>query len=55
MEYTPASAEVQDKEKLLHLKKNLTDLYLKEMNVTREMIWDYLSVTIAVRMGECPN
>lgn len=27
----------------------------KEMNVTREMIWDYLSVIIAARIGECPD
>ena len=25
------------------------------MNVTREMIQDYLSVIIAARAGECPN
>lgn len=36
-------------------KSILTDLYLKEMNVTREMIWDYLSVIIAARIGECPD
>ncbi|MBW7452995.1 phosphotransferase family protein [Paenibacillus sepulcri] len=55
VEYTPVPAEANDRETLLHFKKTLADLYLIEMNVTREMIQDYLSVIIAARAGECPN
>ena len=55
MEYTPVPAEADDRETLLRLKKTLTDHYLIEMNVTREMISDYLSVIRTARMGECPN
>lgn len=55
VEYTPVPADADDRETLLRYKKSLADLYLKEMNVTREMIQDYLFVIIAARMGECPN
>jgi thiamine kinase-like enzyme len=55
VEYTPVPIEVEDREMLLHFKKTLADLYLMQMNVTREMIQDYLSVIIEARVGECPN
>ncbi|SHO53188.1 aminoglycoside phosphotransferase family protein [Anaerocolumna xylanovorans] len=54
-EYTPVPPETKDRDMILHFKKTLSDLYLMQMNVTREMIKDYLSVIIAVRKGECPN
>lgn len=55
VEYTPVPADADDRETLLRLKKTLADLYLIEMNVTREMIQDYLSVITAARVGECPD
>lgn len=55
VEYTPVPVEVDNREMLLEFKKTLADLYLVEMDVTREMIQDYLSVIIAARAGECPN
>jgi uncharacterized protein (TIGR02172 family) len=55
VEYTPVPTEVGDRETLLRSKKKLADLYLVEMNVTREKIQDYLSVIISARAGECPN
>lgn len=55
VEYTPVPTEASDKEALLHFKKTLSDLYLMKMNVTREMIKDFLSVIIMARKGECPN
>jgi thiamine kinase-like enzyme len=55
VEYTPVPEDVDDRESLLRLKKMLADLYLIEMNVTREMIHDYLSVIATARVGECPN
>lgn len=55
VEYTPVPANAEDREMLLRFKKTLADLYLIEMNVTREMIQDYLSVIITARTGECPD
>ncbi|MCB2309149.1 phosphotransferase [Clostridium estertheticum] len=55
VEYTPAPIDVDDREIFLRFKKILADLYLMQMNVTREMIQDYLFVIIAARVGECPN
>ncbi|GAA0765524.1 aminoglycoside phosphotransferase family protein [Clostridium subterminale] len=55
VEYTPVSIEVGDREMLLRFKKTLADLYLMQMNVTREMIQDYLAVIIEARVGECPE
>ncbi|WP_346917077.1 aminoglycoside phosphotransferase family protein [Clostridium sp.] len=55
VEYTPVSIDVEDREMLLRFKKTLADLYLMQMNVTREMIQDYLAVIIVARVGECPE
>ncbi len=55
VEYTPVSSKANDKDLILYLKKSLTELYLKRMNVTRDMIQDYLTVIIVIRKGECPN
>ncbi len=55
IEYTPVPVGSKDKEMLFKFKKTLADLYLMQMNVTREMIQDYLSVIIAARVGECPK
>jgi len=55
VEYTPVPIEMDDREMLLRFKKRLADLYLIQMNVTRGMIQNYLSVIIAARVGECPN
>lgn len=55
VEYTPVPIGTDNIEMLLEFKKTLADLYLIQMNVTREMIQDYISVIIAARAGECPN
>ncbi|WP_282942694.1 aminoglycoside phosphotransferase family protein [Paenibacillus sp. RC67] len=55
VEYTPVSADADDREKLLRFKKTVADLYLIEMDVTRQMIEDYLSMIITARKGECPD
>lgn len=55
IEFTPVPSEVKDKDMMLYFKKSLSELYLRQMNITRDMIQDYLSVIIAVRKGECPN
>ncbi len=56
VEYTPVTETMEEeKEAVLQLKKKVADLYLIEMNVTREMIEDYLSVILMARKGECPD
>lgn len=55
VEYTPVPADTNDIDILLHFKKALSDTYLMQMNVTREMIQDYLYVILTARKGECPN
>lgn len=55
VEYTPVPKETLDKEALLKLKKGLADLYLKEMDVTRDMINDYLNIITITRRAECPD
>ncbi len=55
IEYTPLPKEVENKEGLLQLKKSLADLYLMEMDVSREEIKDYLLVIGVARRGECPR
>jgi hypothetical protein len=37
------------------LKKTLADLYLAEMQITREQIADYLTVIRTARLGENPD
>ena len=55
VEYTPVPLEAEDREMLIQFKKTFADLYLLQMNVTREMIQDYLEVISVARVGECPN
>ena len=55
VEYTLVPQNTDDREPLMRFKKRLADLYLMEMNVTRETIQDYLSIIIAARVGECPQ
>ena len=55
VEYTPVPESMKDREQILYHKKVLTDLYLSEMNVTREMLQDYLSVIAIIRKDECPD
>ncbi|WMJ85584.1 hypothetical protein [Anaerocolumna sp. MB42-C2] len=55
IEFTLAPAGIHNKEDVLYLKKTLAERYLMQMNVTREMIQDYLSVIMIARKGECPE
>ena len=57
VEFTPVASGVSDyeKEMMLFFKRSLTELYLEQMNVTREMLQEYLSVIRVMRKGECPN
>lgn len=55
VEYTPIPSNIGDRDLVLKLKKSLADIYLQHMEVTREMIQDFLTVIIVVRRGECPN
>ncbi|WP_020617940.1 phosphotransferase enzyme family protein [Paenibacillus daejeonensis] len=55
MQYTPYSATAPDREEMLRLKVQLTDLYLEAMGVTREELAPYLEVIRVARMGENPE
>lgn len=55
VEYTPVPSNLKDRDLILRLKKGLSDAYLMQMNVTREMIQDYLYVISVARTGECPD
>ncbi len=55
VEYTPVPPEADNRGEIMQFKKALADMYLEQMNVTREMIQEYLSIIIIVRKGECPN
>lgn len=55
IEYTPVPSETKDNKKLIQVKKRLAEHYLKQMDITRDMIQDYLSVIIAARPGENPD
>ena len=55
VEYTPVPSDTKDNKKIVQIKKELADLYLEEMDITRDMIQDYLSVIIAARAGENPD
>lgn len=55
IEYTPIPSEVKDRDLLIGFRRSLSDLYLLQMNVARELIKDYLDVIAIARKGECPN
>ena len=55
VEYTPVPIEADNRDQLQLYKRALADLYLVQMNVSREMIHDYLTVIIAARAGECSD
>ncbi len=55
VEYTPIPEEAQDKDMVWYFKKTLSELYLQQMEVTKEMIQEYLDIIILARKGECPN
>ena len=55
VQYTPVAEEMEDREDLLKFKEAVANQYLEQMNVTREMIQDYITVISIARRGECPN
>ena len=55
VQYTPVYEEGALRERILQFKKALADLYLVQMNVTRAMIQDYLTVIKEARKCECPT
>ncbi|MFT4145221.1 MAG: aminoglycoside phosphotransferase family protein [Mobilitalea sp.] len=55
VEYTPIPEDAQDKDLLWYFKKTVSELYLQQMGVTKEMIQEYLDIIILARKGECPE
>lgn len=52
IQYTPVPQEAPDKEMIMQLKKTLADQYLLQMDITRDMIKDYITLIIEARPGE---
>jgi uncharacterized protein (TIGR02172 family) len=52
IEMTPVPAEISDAEHILYIKKRATDIYLKEMGVSREYLSGWLTVIAAARLSE---
>lgn len=55
VQYTPVHEDGEMGEQIRQFKKALADLYLMQMQVTRDMIQDYLFVIKEARKCECPN
>ena len=55
VQYTPVHEEGEMGEQIRQFKKSLADLYLMQMQITRDMIKDYLFVIKEARKCECPN
>ncbi len=51
-EMTPVPAEIHDRTLIRGMKKQATDIYLKEMGVNRECLSDWLMIITAARLGE---
>jgi uncharacterized protein (TIGR02172 family) len=52
IEMTPVPPEFHDEERILYIKKRATDIYLKEMGVTKECLSDWLMIINAARLSE---
>lgn len=52
VEYTPVPENTENKEIIIQFKKALADLYLMQMNVTRDQIQDYLTLITVARSSE---
>ncbi len=55
IEYTPVPKGADNLEEMKTLKETLSRLYLKQMNLTKDDIKNYLSAISVARMGECPK
>jgi len=51
-EMTPVPDGITDREQFLQIKKTITDIYLKEMGVSRDLLSDWLMVIAAARLSE---
>jgi len=51
-EMTPVPAGITDREQFLQIKKTITDIYLKEMGVSRDCLSDWLIIIAAARLSE---
>lgn len=52
IEMTPVPSEANNIDNMFNMKKQVTDIYLKEMGVSREILSDWLMVTAAARLSE---
>lgn len=52
IEYTSIPEEMESRDMIIQFRKELTDLYLMQMKVTRDMISDYIDIIRVARNGE---
>ncbi|GBF77612.1 hypothetical protein PA598K_06169 [Paenibacillus sp. 598K] len=55
MQYTPVPEGAGDRESVLRMREQLTDLYLERMGVTRDELADYFAIIRIARAGENPE
>ncbi len=55
IEFTPVPDNADDKDNIISMKKALSNSYLHHMNISREMLQEFLAVIKVVRRGECPE
>ncbi len=52
IEMTPVPAETEDKDYFINIKKQVSNIYLEEMGVGRELLSDWLLIVAAARLSE---
>lgn len=52
IEMTPVPSEANNIDNIYNIKKQVTDIYLKEMCISREILSDWLMITAAARLSE---
>jgi len=55
IEMTPVPTEANHIDEILKIKKQVTDIYLQEMGLTRDVLSDWIIITAAARLSELNN
>ncbi|HPU64176.1 MAG TPA: phosphotransferase [Mobilitalea sp.] len=53
LEFSEIPDDAKNNEQIIQFRKELADLYLSGINITRDMIRDYLEIVGEIRKGEC--
>lgn len=52
LEMTPLQEETPNKEKLIELRRQITNMYLNKMEINRESVANFLTIIVAARVAE---